>query len=395
MISVDLLDPPAYSLPYDDALAGALVAAGAQVRLLTSEFAHGDLQAPVGYERIERFYRTAAGRPGSRLRTLSKLAVHLPDLISYRRSVSGVRGGVDIAHFQWLGVPEVDLRLLPRTLPVVVTIHDPLRRGRLAEASGRLLGRGAFDRVDAVVVHSRYARDAVIAAHGLEPERVHVIRHGATETSVAGGALPAELGGAVGVGSTDEVPGHPPARDPGARPPVVLCFGLIRPYKGVPALLDAWREVHGAELWITGRPMMDVEPLIAAAPPSVKFVPRFISPAEEAALFAAADIVVLPYERSERFGFSGVLARALADGKAIVCSDVGGFHEVGELGAARLVGSGDVGGLAASLQSLIDEPGARAALAARAAEVAREEFSWAAAGRQTLELYQRLLGLSG
>ena len=37
--------------------------------------------------------------------------------------------------------------------------------------------------------------------------------------------------------------------------PVVLCFGLIRPYKGVDVLLDAFRAIEGAELWVVGRPL--------------------------------------------------------------------------------------------------------------------------------------------
>ena len=49
---------------------------------------------------------------------------------------------------------------------------------------------------------------------------------------------------------------------------------------------------------------------------------------------------MLPYERGDRFGFSGVLATALGAGKAIVLSDVGGLSEVAELGAARLVPAG-------------------------------------------------------
>src|SRR5262249_32493046 len=49
---------------------------------------------------------------------------------------------------------------------------------------------------------------------------------------------------------------------------VVLFFGLLRPYKGIDVLLEAWREgVEGAELWIVGPPRMDIATLRAAAPP--------------------------------------------------------------------------------------------------------------------------------
>ncbi len=47
-------------------------------------------------------------------------------------------------------------------------------------------------------------------------------------------------------------------------------FGLMRPYKGIDVLLDAWRGADGqapiedAELWIAGMPRMDISALRAA-----------------------------------------------------------------------------------------------------------------------------------
>jgi glycosyltransferase involved in cell wall biosynthesis len=365
---VDLLDPPAYSPPYDHALAAALARLGADVRLLTSSFAYGEPPAADGYVRDERFYRHAIGPAGSRLRALSKRAEHPLDMLAYRR-----RADADIVHFEWLTVPRLDLRLLP-TRPTVLTIHDPLERERTP------LPAAAFTRVDAIVVHSEFARERVIAEHGLAPERVHVIRHGALGTG-EGFPLP-----------TNEKPSRVPSelRDTGE--PVVLSYGLIRPYKGINPLLEAWRGISGAQLWIVGRPMMNLAALESALPPGAKIVPRFVSPAEEAALFRRADIVVLPYERSERFGFSGVLATALGHGKAIVLSDVGGLAEVASAGAATLVAPGDPQALRSELERLLGDPDARAQLAAAAAHAAATDYSWDAAARATLALYETIAG---
>jgi glycosyltransferase involved in cell wall biosynthesis len=358
---VDLVDPPAYSPPYDDALASALARLGTSVRLVTSRFAYSEPPAPRDYQREEFFYRHALGAAGSRGRAMSKRAEHLADMLRYRSTAA------DIVHFEWLTVPRLDLRLLPRR-PTVLTIHDPLERKR------RPLPASAFDRVDAIVVHSRYARSRVIADHGLEPDRVHVIRHGASRKAPPGSrpqpALPRELA------------------DDGS--PVVLSYGLIRPYKGTETLLRAWRGIAGAQLWIVGRPMMDISALQAAAPAGARLVPRFVSAQEEHALFARADIVVLPYERSERFGFSGVLATALGRGKAIVLSDVGGLAEVAEHGAAQLVAPGDPEAWHQTLVELLADEKRRARLAAEAAEAASTIFSWEAAGRATLELYETI-----
>jgi glycosyltransferase involved in cell wall biosynthesis len=373
-IRVDLLEPPAYSRPYDHALASALAREGAQVQLITSPFAFGEAPVPDGYQVREIFYRRAVGPAGSKLRSASKLALHVPQMLRYARAAGAAPGGrpdnaklrPDLVHVQWLTVPWLDLRLLPR-LPTVLTIHDPLGRGPLP---GR---KPDLSRLDAVVVHSDYARAAVVSEYALAPGKVHVIRHG-----VLGGAAPGPL----------------PAELAATELPVVLCFGLIRPYKGIEVLLDAWHGITGAELWIVGRPMMDITELQAAAPANVRFLPRFVTAAEEAALYQRADVVVLPYEQSDRFGFSGALATALGLGKAIVLSEVGGLAEVSELGAARGVPPSDRAALHAALAELIDDRESRARLAAKAADAAANVYSWEAAARATMALYESILGTS-
>src|SRR5207248_1165175 len=68
---IDVVDPSAYTPPYDHSLCGALGASGAEVRLMTSEFAYGSVPPPDHYVRRELFYRLALGRPGSRVRLTS------------------------------------------------------------------------------------------------------------------------------------------------------------------------------------------------------------------------------------------------------------------------------------------------------------------------------------
>ena len=374
---IDLVDPPAFSPPYDDALAAALAHHGATVRLVTSRFAYGDAPAPDGYARDEFFYRHAVGPAGSPIRALSKGAEHLPDMLRYRRAA---RRDADVVHFQWLTVPRLDLRLLPDR-PTVLTIHDPLERGRAP------VGRDAFRGVDAIVVHSEYAKQAVIAQHGVDDDRIHVIRHGVLGTKEAF----APVRGENASRGASRLPAG--LSDDGS--PVVLSYGLIRPYKGLETLLQAWRGIENAELWVVGRPMMDLEQLTVAAPPGVMIVPRFVTPEEETSLFERADIVVLPYERSDRFGFSGVLATALGFGKAIVLSDVGGLSEVGSdptHPAARLVAPGDAAALHAALRELIADREARQRLAAAAAHAATTTYSWDAAAAATLALYETIAG---
>jgi glycosyltransferase involved in cell wall biosynthesis len=122
----------------------------------------------------------------------------------------------------------------------------------------------------------------------------------------------------------------------------------------------------------------------------VSWATRFVSDPELAACFRSADIVVLPYLGTERFDFSGVLATALAFGKPIVLTDVGGFAEVARAGAARLVPPGDAGALAETLEALLGDEGERRRLAEAARAAAHGTYSWDRAAQLTLSLYAEL-----
>ena len=133
---------------------------------------------------------------------------------------------------------------------------------------------------------------------------------------------------------------------------------------------------------------MPLEPLRAAAPAGVRFVPRFISDAELPALFRRADVIVLPYARTERFDQSGVLATALAFGKAVILTDIGGFGEVAAHGAAELVPPSDPAALRAALTRLLADRSARERLERVAAAAAAGPYSWDEAARRTLAVYR-------
>lgn len=366
---VQLVDPSAFTPPYDHALAAALARAGAEVELVTSRFLYGPTPESEGYEVSERFYRRSAERGlEARGRVAFKMAEHVPDMLRFRRAEHA-----DVVHYQWLTVPGLDARLLPAARPRVMTAHYilPPRPGRRQLASAR----SVFGRMDAVVAHSGHSARRLRDELGVEAERVRVIPHGAFDYLT-------------------RLPDERPLPDEllGAEGPVILFFGLLRPYKGIDLLLKAFRSVQGAELWIVGNPRMPLEPLrrlAAEAGGTVRFVPRFITDPEIPAYFRRADLVVLPYRDAEH---SGVLYTALAFGKPMVLSAVGGFPELArEHGAARLVPAGNVAELAQALAGLVDDEQARAELAAAAGRAASGPNSWDSIGEQTLALYRELL----
>jgi len=368
---VQLVDPPAYTPPYDHALAAALARAGAAVELVTSRATYGAAPTVAGFDVRERFYRRAMARErGMPTRRALRAVEHVPDMLRHRHAAAGA---CDVVHYQWLTLEALDAALLARGVPRVYTSHNVLRRGR-----GRLReqgGRRVVGAVDAVVVHTEAGARALVEHYGADAGRVHVIPHGAFDhltRQPRERPLPAELAAVEG--------------------PVILSFGVVRPYKGIDVLLDAFRELEGAELWIVGRPWMDVAPLHAAAVRArgrVRFVERFVAEDELPAYFRRADVVALPYREIDQ---SGVLYTALAFGKPIVASAIGGLAEVGEAhGAARLVAPGDAAALGAALADLIASEPARGRLAAAATAAARGPYSWDRVARLTLTLYEELL----
>jgi glycosyltransferase involved in cell wall biosynthesis len=365
---VQLVDPSSFTPPYDRALAAALARGGAEVELLTSRFLYGPVAEPEGYRVREAFYRRSAARGlEAPFRRAFKLAEHLPDMLRFRRDADA-----DVVHYQWLTVPSLDAALLPPLRPRVMTAHYvlPLHPSRRQVASARRV----FGAMDAVVAHSEHGARRLREEVGLDPARVRVIHHGAFDYLTRlpeEKPLPAELEGAEG--------------------PVILFFGLLRPYKGIDTLLEAFRRVEGAELWVVGNPRMDVAPLCrlaAEAPGRVRFLTRFVADAEIPAILRRAALVVLPYRDAEH---SGVLYAALAFGKPLVLSAIGGFPELAEHGAARLVPPEDPATLAATLAELAGDVTARAELGDAAARAAAGPYSWDAAAVQTLALYEELL----
>ncbi|MDO8186344.1 glycosyltransferase [Conexibacter sp. JD483] len=390
-LRVQLVDPSAFTPPYDHALAGALARAGANVELVTSRFAYGAVPRADGYTVTESFYRIAPGAAGSRARMLAKLAQHVPDMVRYRRHARAA----DVVHFQWLSVQPVDVHLLPsrtvrgRRRPLVLTAHDVLPReprpGQL-DAQRRL-----YERVDAVVVHSQHGAARLREELRIDPAKVHVIPHGAFDLFVPKTVPATAPALAASVPAAEAAPPRPLPPELAAVPrerPIVLMFGLLRPYKGVDVLLEAWRGIDDAELWVVGLPKLDLAPLRAAAPPNVRFVPRFVADDEIPAFFQRADLVVLPYREIDQ---SGVLFTALAFGRPLLLTEVGGFPEVAATGAAELVPPGDAPALHAALVRLLADPAARARLAAAARAAAASTYSWDEIGRRTLALYQSLL----
>jgi glycosyltransferase involved in cell wall biosynthesis len=352
-VRVALVDPLAYTPPYDHHLAAALARRGHDVTLLTSEFLHGEAPEPEGYRREELFLplstRLLRGRPRARARLALKGLEYVPSAWRLLRRIE--RLDPDVVHIQWLPRPELDLRWLRRLgRPTALTAHDVVpRRERALPAWCRALGL-----VDRVIVHSRRAAEQLSEFHPV------VIRHPVFEGKPLG-------------------PPHGKT---------LLFFGLIREYKGLDVLMRALPQIPEAKLVVAGDPLDPVEALQRLpGADRVEWRLRFVGEPEVAELMEQAAVVVLPYRRLDS---SGVLATAIGYRRPVVVSDVGSLGEiVREFGAGLVVPPDDDAALAAACSSLLEDAPALERAYEGAAKAAMS-LTWDAAAQEHERVYEEI-----
>jgi glycosyltransferase involved in cell wall biosynthesis len=201
-----------------------------------------------------------------------------------------------------------------------------------------------------------------LAAHGVAPQQVHRIPNG-VDTQLFRPVTHqqrASLRNRLGLPSG----------------PVVVYTGRLVSYKGLPLLVEAWRqlvpEYPGAVLVLVGEgggDMHDCEPALRAfvAQHGLESRVRFTGPVSNVhEWLQAADVFVFPTE-NEAFGLS--LVEAMACGLPAVTTRVGGLRDFVEHGVnAWAIEPGDAAALTAGLRALLTD----AALAARLGAAARE-----------------------
>ncbi|MDD9943344.1 MAG: glycosyltransferase [Myxococcales bacterium] len=175
------------------------------------------------------------------------------------------------------------------------------------------------------------------------------------------------------------------------RGPVVLFFGRVASYKGVPDLVAAFGQLAdpGARLVIAGAPMSTADRAAMAGWPRadnrVRIVPEFIPSTDVQHYFRAADLVVLPFRDILNSG-SAILA--LSFDRRVLAPARGAIAELAEAAGPRWV-STYRGALTTQLLS--------EALAAAALDPDRTEGAHIAhldpeeVARETINAYHRFL----
>jgi glycosyltransferase involved in cell wall biosynthesis len=262
-------------------------------------------------------------------------------LRAFRRAAARAAENADLIHAHWL--PSA-WAAEPLGKPVVAQVWgtDVALARRVPWAA-----RGILASAEAVVAPStELARDA----EALGARSVHVIPSGT------------------------DVPKNVPAPDD---PPHVLYAGRLSREKGILELVEAAR---GLPLVVAGD-----GPLRDRVPDALGMLPH----EELVTHYARAAVVACP---SHREGFGVVCAEAMAHGRPVVASSVGGLVDLVEDGVTGiLVEPGDVAGLRGALDRLLGNADLRARMGDAARERIRAHFAWAPITAATISLYEDVL----
>lgn len=251
-------------------------------------------------------------------------------LHSYLHLAARVRGYGGRVVIEWHEVQDTGEARIPGVTRYVVAAMKRLLR-----------------RVDGHVVHSRYDLELLRRTYDLPGDRVAIAPHGPYDHH---GERPT-------AGTLSDRTGDF----------VFLYFGVIRPYKGVEDLVEAFdllpaevrersRLVIVGETWEGWTLPLD---MVASSPNAdrITVVNRYVDDTEVSDHFASADAVVLPYHRSSS---SGPLHIAMSSGLPVVVSSVGGLVEAaGDYAGATFVPPATPTALAAAMAQLPATRGSR------------------------------------
>jgi D-inositol-3-phosphate glycosyltransferase len=384
-----MLDPGNFTPHYVESLCTALALLDVQVELITSPPLFEEVEHNLSFATQELFFPSVRGarrrflRRHANLRRALKAMSYPLGLWRTWKALKGRPPGV--LHVQWALIPALDAVLLrklrSRGWRVVYTAHDVITD--LSHPRGRRQWRRMFRQTDAVVVHS--ARMAqVLRDHGGDVVReIHEIPQAVSTFTLSPDVNRGRARQILGLDSND---------------PLLLFFGMIKPYKGLDYLLRAWPRVLAefprAKLLIAGEPLLPFQPFERIIHDlnigdSVVLKLGYVPSSEAQYFFCAADAVVFPYVE---ISTSAVVPVAYHYARPVIATSVGGLPEMVKEGQTGfLVPPCSEQPLAEAICRGLRNPSMLADMGARGRDWFEREHSWSVVARQTFELYRSLL----
>ncbi|EDX86696.1 glycosyl transferase, group 1 family protein [Synechococcus sp. PCC 7335] len=331
------------------------------------------------YEKLEQ--------SGITLEGIDRRKIFLPTIIK--------RGDTDILHLHWLhayfraesaiGSLLKLVRFLSgltilklRGTKIVWTAHNLKNHENLYPLSDRICTLSVSKLADAIIAHSYAAKSELCQTfHIKNTEKVFVVPHGnyveAYDNRISRQEARKQL----------EIP---------ESSVVFLFFGMIRWYKGVPELIDAFQKLRSkdAYLVIAGRfrnKDKGLENLIqekVKGNKNIKQVLGFIPEEEVQTYMNASDVVLFPYRKSLT---SGALILAMSFRRACVAPKLGCMEEVLDETGSFLYDPSSSDGLAHALENVLHRTHDLPDMGEHNYQLAAE-WSWETVAQMTLDVYR-------
>jgi glycosyltransferase involved in cell wall biosynthesis len=341
--------------PYQNLLAQSLEAQGCRV-----EF-------PSGFRRVLPLYRALKDCPAAQVLHLHWLSPYLHGNNRFSFLVCAIKFLSDLTLVRLSG------------WRIVWTMHNVLPHETRFPRLETFVRRRVCRLASAVIVHGEAGRQEAIKHFGCPAEKLVVIPHGHYRAAYS----PAPATNAAR--SSLDLP---------MDKRTVLFLGMVRPYKGLDSLLEAWRKLSplNAQLLIAGGVSgpyrQHIEDLISQTS-DVIWHNRWIPTDEIPTYFGAADVVALPFEQIQT---SGSVMLSMSYGKPVIAPRLGDLPETLAGADDLMYPAGDRNALAERLNYALSAD--LTDLAARTATAA-DQFDWEPIGKQTAAVYFRTVAVCG
>jgi glycosyltransferase involved in cell wall biosynthesis len=314
-----------FDRPYAYGLAMALIAKGVHLDVIGSDHVDSpEMHTTPGLEFLNLWPPQSANC--SAVGKLSRVLRHYARLIRYTAAARP-----RIFHILWNSKVQFFDRILLMLYykamgkKVALTAHNvnQARRDGNDSLFNRMTLRVQYRLTDHIFVHTQKMKDELVGEFGVRGRVVTVIRHPINDAFPDTDLTPAEAKLQLGLENHEKA---------------ILCFGRIKPYKGIEHLLEAFqilaRQDTSYRLIIAGEVEKKYEgyldqirrmiPAELASDQRILLKAQFIPDEEMELYLKAADVMVLPY--NEIFQ-SGVLFLGYSFGLPVVATDVGSFKE--------------------------------------------------------------------
>ena len=275
---------------------------------------------------------------------------------------------------------------------IALTAHNvnQAKRDRQDTWLNRLTLRIQYHLSDHIFVHTQKMKTELLEEFGVADGSVTVIRHPINDAFPDTGTSPARARARLGLGKSEKT---------------ILCFGRIKPYKGIEYLLSAFRELALCDeryrLIIAGEVQKGNESylnsLVRGMEAEIKrgqviLKAEFIPDEDMEIYLKAADVMVLPYKDIFQ---SGVLFLGYSFGLPVIATDVGSFREeVVEGETGYICKPGDPSDLAKAITTYFASDLYRNLDATRVKIKAYADVhhSWSAVADLTRQAYEKMTG---